>query len=310
MSSLLGASGASAASAPQPRTYRHLKPIVALDMPQPSMALGERAELCLLPLDRLVVDDRYQRAIGKQGRPNILRILAGFDWRKFTPVVVTPVGDGLYAIIDGQHRATAALMHPAIDMIPCMVVRVTPEEAAACFAAINGQVTTVTRGQIWKARVTSGDPAAAQIQRVLDAAEVRILAYKMPGTPYRKGDTLAVNTIEHCFRRHGPEILTLALQGVTQSGDGNPGCLVAPMIIAMCAIVAGVPELMSDPGRFFTLMDELNLERVLNEMAVKAKAQRRPLNVVLKEMLAGHLADALGRRLVDQATVPREEQAA
>lgn len=281
-------------TAPAPvTTYRHLKAIVAADMPQPSLAVGERAELCLLTLDRLVVDDRYQRALGKQGRPNVLRILAGFDWRKFTPVVVTPVGDGLYAIIDGQHRATAALMHPGIDMVPCMVIKVTPEEAAACFAAINGQVTRITAGQIWKARVVAKDPSALAVQRVLDAADVRIMAYKTPGMDYRSGDTLAVGTVEACYRKYGEAILTTALQSITQTGTGNPGCLAAPMITAMCELVAEVSIWQREPSRLFDLMDEIDLSRLLAETAGAAKLSKRPHAVIMRERLAAYLADLM-----------------
>ena len=270
-------------------TFRKLRPLIAADMPQPSLALGERAELCLLPLDRLVVDDRYQRAIGRQGKPNVLRILASFDWRKFTPVVVTPVGDGLYAVIDGQHRATAALMHPAIDMVPCMVIRVTPEEAAACFAAINGAVTKITAGQIWRARVRSGEASALALNRALEAAGVRVLAYKGPSEPYKVGDTFAIGTLESMFAKYGPEVLVTALQSITQSGTGNPGCVVAPMIAAMCRIVFERPALQAAPTTLFELMDEIGLGRVIASTSARAKEHRRPHSEMLYQTLAGYL---------------------
>lgn len=273
--------------------FRPLKPIVAAEMPQPSMALGEPAQLCLLPLSSLVVDERYQRAIGKQGRPNILRILAGFDWRKFAPVVVTPVSGGLYAIIDGQHRATAALMHPAIDTVPCMVIKVTPEDAAAVFAAINGQVTRITPMQIWKARVVARDPVAIEVDKVLAAAEVRIIQSKMPGQSYRKGETMAVGTLESCFKRFGGEVLTLALQSITQTGDGNPGCLSAPLIAVMCQLLAEIDVWRRDPSKLFDLMDELSLDEVLAETAGEAKLSRLPQVPILKRRIAAHLASAM-----------------
>lgn len=277
------------------QTYRKLKPLVFAQAVHPSLAVGDRAELCLLPLDRLVVDERYQRAIGKAGRPNIQRILAGFDWRKFTPVVVTPVGDGLFAIIDGQHRATAALMHPGIDMVPCMVIKVTPDEAAACFAAINGCVTSVTRGQIWKARVTAKESSAVALQAVLDAAAVKVLPYKMPDTPYRPGETLAIGTLERMLKQHGPDVLTIALTAITQSGAGNPGCVVAPVIIALCEIVAEIDVFRLKPTKLFDLMDEVNLDRLILESAADAKLQRRPPTAVVKQVLAHYLMGAMGR---------------
>ncbi|MGE4340333.1 MAG: DUF6551 family protein [Pigmentiphaga sp.] len=279
------------------KSYRRLKPLIFSPPIQPPMNIGERAELCLLQLDRLVVDDRYQRAIGKQGRPNIQRILAGFDWRKFTPVVVTPVGDGFFAIIDGQHRATAALMHPKIDMVPCMVINVTPEEAAACFAAINGCVTKITQGQIWKARLTAGDKAAAELKTILDSAEVRILPYKVPNLPYKVGDTIAIATLERMLVKHGANILNIALQAVTQSGTGNPGCLIAPVIIALCQIVEEVDVFQVKPTKLFDLMDEISLSEVISESSVTAKQLRRPHSAMVKQRLSKHLMGALGRSM-------------
>lgn len=301
------------------KTYRTLKPIVAVDMPQPSMALGDRAELCLLPLDKLVVDETYQRAIGKQGRPNVLRILANFDWRKFAPVVVTPVGDGMYAIIDGQHRATAALMHPAIDMVPCMIIKVTPAEAAAVFAAINGQVTRITAGQIWKARVVACDPAAIEIDRVMRAAGVQVMAYKTPNNEYRVGDTLAIGTIERMYHKHGANVLTLALQGITQTGGGNPGCVAAALISALCSILKEIDYFQRNPTRFFALMDELNLTKLLVESAATAKLKKRETAEVAREVISRHLASALAGDLKAKAaemaaplaiTMERREDAA
>ncbi|MFN3868998.1 MAG: ParB N-terminal domain-containing protein, partial [Hyphomicrobiaceae bacterium] len=112
------------------RQFRTLSPVKPVSGNAPSAVLGERAELCMLPLDRLVVDESYQRPITGKGRLNINRIVAKFDWRKFAPLVVTEVDGGRYAIIDGQHRATAALMHPDVHLVPCMVVKASVAEAA------------------------------------------------------------------------------------------------------------------------------------------------------------------------------------
>ena len=238
---------------------RPLRALIVKNAPLPPTALGERAELCLLPLDRLVVDDRYQRNITENGRRNILRILGGFDWRKFMPVVCMPIENGLYAIIDGQHRATAALMHPAIDMVPCMVIKVSVEEAASVFAAINGQVTAITAQQIFYARVVAGEATANALQEVLDIAEVKVLKNKVPGQPYRPGETLAIGTLEKCLRDYGRDTLITALQAITQSGDGNAGCLVAPFIAAMCSLLHEVGYWRESGSKLFAAMDELDL---------------------------------------------------
>jgi len=274
--------------------FRRLVPVPTISPPKPNADVGEEPRLEWLPIDRLIVDDRYQRAIGKQGRPNVIRILENFSWNKFSPIVVTPAFDGLFAIIDGQHHATAALMHPAISKVPCYVVDVTPEEAAACFAAINGQVTATTNGQIWKARVMAGDKDAAALNAILQAAGVTILAYKLPANPYRVGETLAVRTLEIFMKKCGPTVLVTALQAVTQTGNGNPGCLIAPVIKAMCSLVEEIDVFQKRPTMLFDLMDEVNLPQIILETGVKAKREKREHAAVLRELLADYMVAAMG----------------
>lgn len=273
---------------------RKLRPVVASNLPNPPADVGERAELCLLPLDRLVVDDRYQRPIAKAGRTSILRILANFDWRKFTPIVVTPLGDGTFAIIDGQHRATAALMHPGIDMAPCMVIKVSPEEAAACFAAINGQVTAVTPCQIYAARLAAGDADATALHAVLDKAGVTVLRYRFPGTPWKVGETMAIGTLESCLARYGEPALSAALAAVVRSRKGNPGCLTAGVITALCRLMSDNPLWCTAGDRMIEAIGGLRLADVEHEAAGEAKQCGKPRSQILYARLHKQLVTKLG----------------
>jgi hypothetical protein len=60
--------------------------------------------------DKLVVDVTYQREIGRRGATNVNQIAENFDWSKFAPVIAAPVEGGQFAIVDGQHRTTAAII--------------------------------------------------------------------------------------------------------------------------------------------------------------------------------------------------------
>jgi hypothetical protein len=288
-------------------TVRKLQPISNAQMPAMRPLKGERAELCLLPLDRLVVDDRYQRQIGKDGRANALRIAAAFDWRKFTPVIVTPQPDGRFAIIDGQHRATAALTRGDVQMVPCMVVQVTPEEAAEVFAAINGQVTRMTALQIYAARLAAKEGSALLLERVLAEAGVRVLRYKFPGAEYEVGDTLAIGTLEGCLRKYGRDVLKAALLAVTRSFDGNPGCLTSGIIRAMCEIMAENPGWRGLGETLWEAMDEAGLADVEAAAATFAKRDGKPRSVVVRELIEA--AIRMGLMKPDETAEPRREGA-
>ena len=82
----------------------------------------------------LVVDDTYQRDLGRGNWKAIRRIAVAFKWSRFSPVFVSPVEGGRYAVIDGQHRAHAAAIC-GFPQVPCQIVPMTLEEQAASFAA-------------------------------------------------------------------------------------------------------------------------------------------------------------------------------
>lgn len=144
-----------------------------------------------LPIASLVVDPSYQRDVTGSGRNNVRRIAETFSWCKFSPVICSPVPGGSYAIIDGQHRTTAAALLGFRD-VPCQVVVAGRREQAEAFTAINGNTTRMTGQAMFAARVASGDPAAAEIQAACAGCGVTILRYAQGAADMKPGQTLAV----------------------------------------------------------------------------------------------------------------------
>lgn len=122
----------------------------------------------------LGIDKTYQREIGKRGQINVRHIAEHFDWSKFTPVIVAPVEGGFFAIVDGQHRTTAALIR-GIEKVPCQVIQVDRATQAAAYAAVNGNITQTTPQQLFHARLAANDADAEELSRVCAAAEVIIV---------------------------------------------------------------------------------------------------------------------------------------
>src|SRR4051812_451900 len=82
---------------------------------------GKAPKLDWIAISALVIDRQYQREITKLGRKNIRHIAENFHWSMFTTVMVAPIGGGKYAIVDGQHRTTAAAL-VGIEKVPCQMV--------------------------------------------------------------------------------------------------------------------------------------------------------------------------------------------
>jgi hypothetical protein len=200
-----------------------------------------------LAIADLVVDDEYQREIKEAGEKNITRIAESFEWAKFSPVIVTPTNDGKYAVIDGQHRSTAAKWC-GFEKVPCYIVMVSPEQAAQIFAAVNGNVTKVSTLQIFKAQMRAGTPEAADIGRAAAAAGVKIYMYPLSKAQMTiVGQTTAIGIIQRIYRRFGEAGLTAIFRVIMGMADGQAFGAVGYTALKKCeGAFGGHPEFITD----------------------------------------------------------------
>lgn len=205
------------------------KPII------PAVDLGIPGEVAWIRLGLLRIDPRYQRPIGARGRKNIRHIVEEFDWSLFSPLVVARRPGGIYAIIDGQHRAIAAWTHGGIVDVPCLIIEGDERAEARAFAIINGQVTAVLPTQIHAARVMAGEPRALEIDEICSAAGAKLL--RTAKGAYKAGETFAIGALESCLEKYGRDTLITALQCVTETDEGNPGFLSKPYIMGFCDVL-------------------------------------------------------------------------
>lgn len=257
-------------------------------------ALGPAPMLQWVPIAQLRVDPRYQREISAEGRRTVLAIARKFDWRKFAPVVVAPVEGGFFAIIDGQHRTTAAAIRE-VEQVPCLVVIADGAAQADAFAAINGQVTRLHSMAIYHARVAAGDPDALALQKVCAAAEVTVTRYPIQATKLARGETIAPNVLLAALNRYGADTLTTALQCVTQTSDGNPAMLCKPVIEALCLVLGAAAEWRDAGSALLDAMDDFDFKHELIEARVAcARGGGQTVAGTLSERLTSFLTKKLG----------------
>jgi hypothetical protein len=215
--------------------------------PLPAKDIGEPGELKWIEIGKLVVDASYQRDILADGKTNVRRVIEEFAWIRFAPLVVSQRPGGRYAIIDGQHRATAAKLHPKISKLPCYVVDCDLAEEARAFAAINGNLTRPNPLQIFHARLVAGDASAKRIRDICERAGVSVPRNILQVT--RPGQTLAIGTLQSCAKTHGEAVLTQALQLITRTGDGNTGLVRAAIVQGLCDAITARPLWQRNPSR-------------------------------------------------------------
>ncbi len=236
-----------------------MRPLERLEIVNRAKDAGRPPEMAWIEIAKLVIDDAYQRNIESRGRANILRIAAEFQWNKFSPVIVVQVSGGRYAIIDGQHRTTAAL---SLDYskVPCYIVKTSPQEAAAIFAAVNGNVTGLNPPQIYRAALAAGEAWAVQINDVCAKAGTKACTSKKTSTTMGPLETIAIQALRNALRLYPPQVLEFALKGFGASIDGQkPGLLTSKRINFFVGLMARHQGWLSTPEHFLTTMAAWNL---------------------------------------------------
>ena len=211
----------------------------------------------------LVVDDSYQRAMGSLAWRHIIAIADAFDWSKFTPVIVAPVEGGFYAIIDGQHRTTAAFLHN-IKQVPCCIVQADRAKQAAAFAAINAKITRLYQNNIFHAELQAGSDFAKRVAEVAERAGVKIPRNKMSKRDMPPNAINAVSSLKAVIITYGDEVTISALQCVTETGDGNPYMLKGVLIRALAEVLSQRPIWREAGDALFRAFDDIDYQEQMD----------------------------------------------
>lgn len=210
---------------------------LAADLPEP----GAAPMLKWVSITDLRVDPAYQRDIGSTGQKNISRIANGFDWTKFSTVVVAPIEGGKFVIVDGQHRTTAAALR-GIEKVPCQVIVADKRRQAAAFAAINAVTTEMSPMQVHAAKMVAGDEQAVKLTKLCKEAGVTILRYPVQTKFQKTGETMAVGMLYRMLTKFGEDALVTALSCITRTRDGYPGLIRSQLVTALCVVLEAEPD--------------------------------------------------------------------
>jgi hypothetical protein len=261
--------------------------------PTLELAPGPAPILQWIEVERLVVDTEYQREIGRRGATNVIQIAEHFDWSKFAPVIVAPIEGGRFAIVDGQHRTTAAMLRD-IKEVPCQVVQADRAKQAAAYAAVNGNITKTTPQQLYHAKLAANDQNAHAIANVCSSAGVEVLRRNIPQSEMKVGQTQAIGALSRCLDLYGRDTLITALQCITQTADGNPGFVRATIIEALCEVLSEVPDWRDSGEALLRAMDKFRFPDAWDQIAA---GRDKMFPSTARKMLADKVRKFLTRKL-------------
>jgi uncharacterized protein DUF6551 len=218
---------------------------------------GPRPELAWLPVERLVIDPRYQREIdSRRSRAHIAKIAANFRWARFGAILVTPrgaaeAGGGRgWTVIDGQHRIAAA-RECGFDLVPAVVIGSAGlAEQASAFVWANRTRVPMSAQALHRANLVAGDVEAVTLDRLCRAAGVEILHYPMASAKLPPGKLVCVPALLKLLRRKGEAITGQAVALVAEAWREQPGALRSPLF-------AAAAEYLSEGGEATALRQRL-----------------------------------------------------
>ncbi len=232
----------------------------------PPSSFGRPPRLDWIAIRDLAVDPDYQREITLIGRQNVRRIVTEFNWSMFAPVVVAAVGGGRFAIVDGQHRVTAAALC-GLDKVPCAIIECSRSEQAAAFKAINGNTTRLYSIQVHHAAVMAGEPEALRIAEVCAKAGITICRYPKSTKDMKPGETVSVRALGRVIFKFGDAVVVPTLTAIRQAWDGNAGVLTQTIIYGACEVLADHPEWRSNQKALTAAFDQIDLDTLYHEAA-------------------------------------------
>ena len=260
-------------------------PLGIADQPSPMLQWVEIAQM--------VIDDRYQRPLGKHSLTTIRAIAANFRWSCFAPVLLAPIEGGRFAVIDGQHRVHAALLC-GLKSVPAMVVPIAATEQARAFVAVNTARTGVSVFSIFKAGLASGEAWAIAASEAVAAADCRLMSFNPSAASKKPGDVYCVGLIRDMVKsgRAGAVTVTLSAIRAIDIGGSSSVLLYSDWLLnPLIKAVAEVPE-----ADVETVVAALRRKRpfiVMEQAKRVADSEKRPMSTVARAMFLALLHDQM-----------------
>lgn len=199
--------------------------------------LGSKPELAWIDIDKLHVDERYQRvADSDNSKSSVVRIANRFRWELLLTLAVCPRRDmpGHFNVLDGQHRLLGAHRRGDIPKVPCAIYKIaTMEEEAQIFAALNRDRIAMTPLAMHHALIAAKDPAALRIKDVCDEAEVKIRRSVAALGNTGPRETQSLGALKFALDKYGEEFLLAALMAITEAFPTDRGMLNSLIIKAV-----------------------------------------------------------------------------
>ena len=160
---------------------------------------GDPPVLDWIDVNLIDIDPAYQRGLDDT---RVQRILDWFTWDAFGAIVIAPAAEGRYNCTDGQHRLAAARRHPAVSVVPAIIIHAQGTQAEAeNFIAINKDRRNISALDRYWAEVAANEPTAIAVSKSCESAGVTVMRH--PSQSYGPGETVSISAIRAVVDKRG-----------------------------------------------------------------------------------------------------------
>lgn len=199
-------------------------------LPEIDIASGTYKEL---RVDTLKIDPSYQRTIRED---TVNKIVKGLDPRLLGALYVSHRDNGDDVVLDGQQRREGLIRIGYGDqLVDCIVFYgLTVAEEAALFLGYNGPRTKPRPYDMFKAAVVAEDPAAIDIQRIVDKVGLTL------GEGQGRARIQSVAAVRRIYEQGGPKVLERALTIAVRAwgGANKKDALSGDVLVAIAVFIA------------------------------------------------------------------------
>ena len=199
--------------------------------------IGEPCAPQFAGLDRLNVDDSYQRSIeGGASKKLIEKIAINWDWRLCLPLLVSRRQGELF-VIDGQHRLEAARLRGDIQHVPVVVFDFDdPKAEAELFVQANRSRRAIGQLDDFHAAVASGDRKALAVHEVVTGAGL-VVGRNQAWQYLKAGEVVFVTAVQRALNAQGRPAAEAAMQTLARAFDGQILIGAGAVFDALCNLI-------------------------------------------------------------------------
>lgn len=228
-------------------------------------------------IDRIVMDDDFQRPLGRNNREAIRRIAENFQWSRFSPVLLAPIEGGLFSCIDGQHRAHAAALC-GFEAVPAMVAIVPKSEQARAFVHVNSTQIRVSAHQVYKAALAAKEPWAIQCRDAVHDAGCRLMFANASTASKKAGEIYAIGLIKGLIGQGKAWAVTSGLRAIRDFDEQQKPALYSDYVLGpwLTAVAADGAHASADLVAVLRTKNPYNVIETADRLA---KLEGKPLAV-------------------------------